>query len=225
MPFKSKAQQKWMFANHPEMAKRWADHTPDIKKLPETVDTEKKSYITAAELGKMAADTAVTLGAGGLGALAGAGLGGLYGALSTPEKGRSRFGGMLRGALGGTVAGGLGGAALGHFNEGALNRVGKRIAETDFARGRIIAPGVQEHMKKLIAKQMAERNYAEAMKNTLKATAFATGGPEQQLSVMRDPKSQLYGMTQKPFTTAMTGISKQIQQKMENIRKALKPVR
>jgi hypothetical protein len=32
-------------------------------------------------------------------------------------------------------------------------------------------------------------------------------------------------MTQKPFTTAMTGISKQIQQKMENIRKALKPVR
>jgi hypothetical protein len=45
MPFKSKAQQKWMFANHPEMAKRWADHTPDIKELPETVKT-------AAELGR-----------------------------------------------------------------------------------------------------------------------------------------------------------------------------
>jgi hypothetical protein len=52
MPFKSKAQQRWMFANHPEMAKRWADHTPDIKKLPETVeDTEKQSAITAVALG------------------------------------------------------------------------------------------------------------------------------------------------------------------------------
>ena len=45
MPFKSKAQQKWMFANHPDMAKRWAEHTPDIKELPETVKT-------AAELGQ-----------------------------------------------------------------------------------------------------------------------------------------------------------------------------
>jgi hypothetical protein len=35
MPFKSKAQQKWMFSQKPEMAKRWAKETPDIKKLPE----------------------------------------------------------------------------------------------------------------------------------------------------------------------------------------------
>ena len=35
MPFKSKAQMRWMFANHPEMAKRWAEHTPNIKNLPE----------------------------------------------------------------------------------------------------------------------------------------------------------------------------------------------
>ena len=48
MPFKSKAQQKWMFANHPDMAKRWAEHTPDIKELPETVKT-------AAELGRYVA--------------------------------------------------------------------------------------------------------------------------------------------------------------------------
>jgi hypothetical protein len=33
MPIKSKAQQKWMFANKPEMAKRWAKETPNIKKL------------------------------------------------------------------------------------------------------------------------------------------------------------------------------------------------
>ena len=35
MPFESKAQQRWMFANKPRMAERWADHTPDIKSLPE----------------------------------------------------------------------------------------------------------------------------------------------------------------------------------------------
>ena len=34
MPFNSKAQMKWMFANDPEMAKRWADETPNIKSLP-----------------------------------------------------------------------------------------------------------------------------------------------------------------------------------------------
>ena len=35
MPFKSKAQQRFMFAKHPEMAKRWAKETKNIKKLPE----------------------------------------------------------------------------------------------------------------------------------------------------------------------------------------------
>jgi len=35
MPFKSKAQQRWMFARHPKMAKRWAKKTPNMKSLPE----------------------------------------------------------------------------------------------------------------------------------------------------------------------------------------------
>lgn len=43
MPFKSKAQMRWMFANHPEMAKRWADHTPSTKKLPNKVEKEKEA--------------------------------------------------------------------------------------------------------------------------------------------------------------------------------------
>lgn len=34
MPFKSKAQRKWMWANNPEMAKRWEKETPKGKKLP-----------------------------------------------------------------------------------------------------------------------------------------------------------------------------------------------
>ncbi len=38
MPFKSKSQEKWMFANKPGMAKQWADEMKaqgkSIKKLP-----------------------------------------------------------------------------------------------------------------------------------------------------------------------------------------------
>jgi hypothetical protein len=41
MPFKSKAEARWMFANKPAMAKRWAKETPSIKKLPEKVKKKK----------------------------------------------------------------------------------------------------------------------------------------------------------------------------------------
>lgn len=36
MPFKSKAQERWMFSQKPEMAKEWASKT-NQKKLPERV--------------------------------------------------------------------------------------------------------------------------------------------------------------------------------------------
>ena len=35
MPFVSQKQRSWMFENKPEMAKKWAAETPDIKDLPE----------------------------------------------------------------------------------------------------------------------------------------------------------------------------------------------
>jgi hypothetical protein len=38
MPFKSKKQMRWMFATHPKMAKKWAEHTPDAKSLPEDIE-------------------------------------------------------------------------------------------------------------------------------------------------------------------------------------------
>ena len=34
MPFKSKAQQRMMFAQHPVIAKRFAKETPSMKSLP-----------------------------------------------------------------------------------------------------------------------------------------------------------------------------------------------
>lgn len=42
MPFKSKAQQKYMFAKHPKIAKEFADAAPDIKKLPARVKPKKR---------------------------------------------------------------------------------------------------------------------------------------------------------------------------------------
>jgi hypothetical protein len=33
---------RWMFANHPSMAKTWAAHTSNIKKLPEKKKEETK---------------------------------------------------------------------------------------------------------------------------------------------------------------------------------------
>lgn len=43
MPFKSKAQQKYLFARHPEVAEEFADHTPKkaYEKLPEHVDEKQ----------------------------------------------------------------------------------------------------------------------------------------------------------------------------------------
>lgn len=138
MPFKSKAQQRFMFAQHPEMAKRWAEHTPNIKDLPEKVDSdEKKAFVTAAELGSQtvlrekaaALDPAAAnaLGLGGAGALAGGGLGALSGLISpghydAPDeqgilrrKQRGRLSGMFRQGLEGALAGGLVGGAVGGF--------------------------------------------------------------------------------------------------------------
>lgn len=45
MPFKSKAQQRFMFATHPRIAKRWADKTKNMKKLPEHVKEKSASVM------------------------------------------------------------------------------------------------------------------------------------------------------------------------------------
>jgi hypothetical protein len=42
MPFKSEAQRRWMWANDPKMAQRWADHTPKGADLPKYVSDEKE---------------------------------------------------------------------------------------------------------------------------------------------------------------------------------------
>lgn len=45
MPFKSKAQQKFLFSQHPEIAEEFSEHTPKsaYKKLPERV--RDKNYL------------------------------------------------------------------------------------------------------------------------------------------------------------------------------------
>lgn len=42
MPFKSKAQRKFLFAKKPKVAKEFASKTPKGKKLPEKVKGKKK---------------------------------------------------------------------------------------------------------------------------------------------------------------------------------------
>ncbi len=42
MPFKSKAQAKYMFANHPKIAKEFASETKSIKALPQKVKKKGK---------------------------------------------------------------------------------------------------------------------------------------------------------------------------------------
>jgi hypothetical protein len=43
MPFKSKAQQAMLFSKHPDVAEKFAEHTPksDYKNLPEHVSKDK----------------------------------------------------------------------------------------------------------------------------------------------------------------------------------------
>ena len=40
MPFKSKAQRRWMYKNLPEMAKRWESETPSSKTLPPRIKSK-----------------------------------------------------------------------------------------------------------------------------------------------------------------------------------------
>ena len=42
MPFKSKSQRRWMYANDPKMARQWEEHTSKGTKLPEKVKKKKK---------------------------------------------------------------------------------------------------------------------------------------------------------------------------------------
>jgi len=42
MPFKSKAQRRFLYAKHPKVAKKFEKHTPPKKKLVERVRKNKK---------------------------------------------------------------------------------------------------------------------------------------------------------------------------------------
>ena len=42
MPFKSKAQRRYLYSQHPEIAEEFEEHTPKGKKLPEKVKRKTK---------------------------------------------------------------------------------------------------------------------------------------------------------------------------------------
>jgi len=42
MPFKSQAQMRYMYKNHPKIAEEFAKNTVNIKKLPEHINNSKR---------------------------------------------------------------------------------------------------------------------------------------------------------------------------------------
>lgn len=125
MPFESESQRRYMWANHPTLAKKWSKEYPDQKNLPykktedkkcdKSCGSEKKANETVDNIGLHLADMSAknpgqfsmlggALGAG-LGGLAGAGLGAVV-----PNKNKKRNA-LLGGALGALAGGGMGYAA------------------------------------------------------------------------------------------------------------------
>lgn len=100
MPFKSEAQRRFMYAKHPQIAKRWQKHTPKGVDLPEKKNPEetvKKSCIAGIKIASAAGPVwqggplmlheprtlAALLGTGLLSTALGTGLG--YGAAKLTE--------------------------------------------------------------------------------------------------------------------------------------------
>lgn len=132
MPWKSEAQRKFMYARHPEIAKRFQEHTPKGTKLPEHVGDkkkmrkhEKKAFdlgtdaalncfgYKSANLLNMAA-TGVKRVAGmapGIGTAVGAGVGAIQGGMT----------GGLNGAIAGGAAGAMPGMVPGMVAEPLIN--------------------------------------------------------------------------------------------------------
>ncbi|MFA4972111.1 MAG: hypothetical protein WC683_05825 [bacterium] len=44
MPIRSEAQRRYLWANHPEIAKRWEEHTNPNARLPEHVPKKTKQH-------------------------------------------------------------------------------------------------------------------------------------------------------------------------------------
>jgi len=105
MPYKSKAQQRWMYAAEdrgevdPGTADRWSDETPNIKSLPEKVRQEKNGRAKAAQV--LGLEKEAVVGAALRTVAPGAIIGGGTGALAAEE------GNKLRGALTGAGIGAL----------------------------------------------------------------------------------------------------------------------
>ena len=123
MPMRSQRQRRWMWATHPEMAKRWEEHTPKGTKLPERVSPK-----TAYALGTAAALAAFGVKEAGWLGSAASRLGGFVG------KGLQWGGkalGFLPSGVGnavGAVVGGAGGALEGLANGEGLRGVAARGA-------------------------------------------------------------------------------------------------
>ena len=124
MPWKSEAQRRWMWANEPEMAARWAKHTPKGRTLPKRLHSKKEAY----HLGAAEALAAFGMKEAGWLSTAGGRLGGWLG--KGLQWGGKALGFLPTGAgnAAGAVIGGVGGAIEGLANGEGLKGVAARCA-------------------------------------------------------------------------------------------------
>ena len=159
MPFRSKSQQRWMYANKPSMAKKWSAHTPSHKSLPEKSKKKKKRKEKRAALIALRKTAATFPGS------------------YTPPGGFEEWASWP--SIGGSVGGGLGAQALGAAYVGKMLPRPERT--TTISRGGLdvtteFDPPKPRHLKRLkdllnVYKKVPGRSVPELFTGPTGATA------------------------------------------------------
>lgn len=182
MPFKSRAQQRFMFSAEARgelpkgTAKRWAHHTPDIKKLPNKVRKKKADAVEDPGVFEQVGTVAGGLGGAYTGAFGGGLLGGYAG---SNLAGRSSYKDMM---------------ANRHVNRGAnIVAAGLQKAEYDKHVNNLRKPGLnlREIFEDMRAKAelhnlFGPRAFAQKMENTTVDPSMFLGKAPGPLSKSRE---------------------------------------
>lgn len=212
MPFRSKAQMRYMFAAEnrgdvPEgTAERWAKHTKNIKKLPEKVEeTEKAAAEQTPVNGAPAALLAAALSGASTGAGVGGGIGGVLGAIrglsddnaaDTTARGFGKgvligggagAGGALGAGLGGTTGAGygaIGGGTLGYLLSRWLSKPQKQAALRSVAFRQLANLALHMPAEKAAAAKTLAKEFGEG-KPLTEACKTAGYTPTETLTIAR----------------------------------------
>jgi hypothetical protein len=155
MPFQSEAQRRFMYAKHPGIAKRWQEHTPKGKQLPEKKAAMcKLAFNLGYRLAAKKAEAEKQAAAFGL-------LKSLRGLLGMTGKGVASAAGKINPALGRTLN-----APVGQAVEQATGAVGNAASSGAAAlKGVGVNPKLEELRKAQLARLQAKANRVKAPLN------------------------------------------------------------